>query len=379
MKKLLVLFVLAAGWLGMAGTIDASSAQATVKSLVGEMKTLKPEAVVEFVSALDVLSEIPETEATALLGGKTPDEVLAAVKGKYPEKLERDMRIFRWLHADQLEAVAGRLTAAATAVKESAGLRGLNKAFRDEIRELAVPVICQSAVNLSDGMDDAKALDLFTALMAVLGNRNKNTGAVVETLFCDGASAFVAKARELDQEAFTRAAGRFAALSEAERKNVVAAMRNNLAQIAAAAFTKPEEPGKVAWVTDFAAAGKQAAAENKHLFVLFTGSDWCPWCIKLEKEFIGTKKFADYVSTRFVPVLVDFPRAAPLPPEQAAANQALADKYGATGFPTILLMTADGKVIGKSGYKRGITVEQFIAGLNAQLAAGSEGAADDAK
>ncbi|MEA4861840.1 MAG: thioredoxin family protein [Victivallaceae bacterium] len=376
MKKLLVLFVLAAGWPGFAGTIDVSNAQAMVKSLVGEIKMLKPEGVVAFASALDVLSEMPEAEAVALLGGKTPDEVVAAVKEKYPEKFEHDINIFRWLTPDQLAAVADKLTAAASAVKEDSGFQGVNGAFGSEMRELAMPLICQSAVNLSADMDEARALDFFTALMTVLGNRNKDTGKVVEVLFYEGAAAFVAKARELDAEAFTRAAGRFAALSEAERKKVVSAMRSNLSQIAAAGLAKPEEVGEVAWVADFAAAGKQAAAENKHLFVLFTGSDWCPYCIKLEKEFLGTKKFADYVSTRFVPVLVDFPRSRPLSSEQTAANQALAEKYEVKGYPTILLMTADGKVIGKFGYKRGITVAQFIAGLNAQLDAAAEVTAD---
>ena len=31
------------------------------------------------------------------------------------------------------------------------------------------------------------------------------------------------------------------------------------------------------WMTDFEAAKKKAAAENKSLLVDFTGSDWCGW------------------------------------------------------------------------------------------------------
>jgi thioredoxin-related protein len=38
------------------------------------------------------------------------------------------------------------------------------------------------------------------------------------------------------------------------------------------------------WLTDFSAAKKKAKEENKPILMLFTGSDWCPWCIKWEKE-----------------------------------------------------------------------------------------------
>ena len=365
----MVLSLLAAGWLGFAGTIDASSAQATVKSLVGEIKTLKPEGVLAFVAALDVLSEIPEPEAVALVGGKTPDEVVAAVKAKYQAKFEHNMSVFRWLTADQLAAVADKLTVATGAVKADAGFKGLTAAIGREMRVLMMPLLFQSVVNLSADMDDAHALDFFTAVMIMLDDHDKNAKKDVGILFSEGHDALVAKAKELQPDEFARAAARFAALPESERKNVITAMRGNLAKIAAAGLAKPEEPGEVAWVFDFAAAQKQAAAENKHLFVLFTGSDWCPWCVKLEKEFLGTKKFAAYVGTKFVPVLVDFPNKKPLSPEQTAANQALAKKYGVEGFPTILLMSADGKVVGQAGYERGATVDEFIKAIDTQLPA----------
>jgi len=42
------------------------------------------------------------------------------------------------------------------------------------------------------------------------------------------------------------------------------------------------------WLTDLDAAKKQAAAEKKDILIDFTGSDWCGWCIKLDKEVFST-------------------------------------------------------------------------------------------
>lgn len=37
------------------------------------------------------------------------------------------------------------------------------------------------------------------------------------------------------------------------------------------------------WGTDWEAAKKKAAEADRPILVNFTGSDWCGWCIKLEK------------------------------------------------------------------------------------------------
>ena len=38
------------------------------------------------------------------------------------------------------------------------------------------------------------------------------------------------------------------------------------------------------WKTDYTAALAEAAKENKMVLLDFTGSDWCGWCIKLQKD-----------------------------------------------------------------------------------------------
>ena len=47
------------------------------------------------------------------------------------------------------------------------------------------------------------------------------------------------------------------------------------------------------WETDLPAAQAQAKKEKKMVLMDFTGSDWCGWCIKLNKEVFSTKEFQD--------------------------------------------------------------------------------------
>ncbi|MFT6364516.1 MAG: thioredoxin-related protein [Planctomycetota bacterium] len=109
------------------------------------------------------------------------------------------------------------------------------------------------------------------------------------------------------------------------------------------------------WIADFDEAAAIAKAEGKDLLVDFTGSDWCYWCIKLHEEVFSFEEFETYASERFVLVALDFPNDAAIQalvpnPER---NKELASKYEVRGYPTILLMTAEGVVYGRTGYQEG--------------------------
>jgi len=117
--------------------------------------------------------------------------------------------------------------------------------------------------------------------------------------------------------------------------------------------TKTVKPAEVKWLTNFAAAREVAKKENKFLFVDFSGSDWCGWCIKLHKEVLSQKEFLDYAKDNLVLVLIDFPRKSAQTPEEKQQNNALADQYKVDGFPTVLLLSPEGKVIARTGYRRG--------------------------
>jgi len=85
----------------------------------------------------------------------------------------------------------------------------------------------------------------------------------------------------------------------------------------------------------------------------FTGSDWCGWCIKLKKEVFTKAAFKKYADAELVLVELDFPRNKPQSQEIKEQNEALAKKYGIRGFPTIVLLSPEGELVGKTGYRRG--------------------------
>ena len=108
------------------------------------------------------------------------------------------------------------------------------------------------------------------------------------------------------------------------------------------------------WTDDFEAAKKQAATENKLLLVDFSGSDWCGWCKKLDKEVFAKPEFLKDAKKDFVLVMVDSPSDKKLLSEKAAEqNPKLVKKYEVHGFPTVLIMDADGTVLDKTGYRNG--------------------------
>jgi protein disulfide-isomerase len=107
------------------------------------------------------------------------------------------------------------------------------------------------------------------------------------------------------------------------------------------------------WKSDYDAALKQAAAENKYVLVDFSGSDWCGWCIKLDEEVFSKPEFIEYAKNNLICVMVDFPRGKELPKVQKDANQALLEKFKVEGFPTVLIFNPQGKLVKQTGYQRG--------------------------
>lgn len=104
------------------------------------------------------------------------------------------------------------------------------------------------------------------------------------------------------------------------------------------------------WTTDLAAARQTAAAEGKDVLMLFTGSDWCPPCMALEKNVFAQAP-ASRLQDDFVPVLLDFPMKTEQAPELAARNEQVQQAYGVAGYPTVLLTSADGSQYGMLGYE----------------------------
>jgi thioredoxin-related protein len=116
------------------------------------------------------------------------------------------------------------------------------------------------------------------------------------------------------------------------------------------------------WETDFKKAQEQAKTGKKLLLVDFTGSDWCGWCIKLNREVFSKPEFKDYATKNLVLLEVDFPRAKVLSDAVRKQNQELASEYQIQGFPTVVVLDGEGRKVGELGYMEG-GASAFIAEL----------------
>ncbi len=113
------------------------------------------------------------------------------------------------------------------------------------------------------------------------------------------------------------------------------------------------QAGGADWETNFEKAQERSKKENKPMLLDFTGSDWCGWCVKLNKEVFSKKEFTDFAKDKLVLVEIDFPSKKKLSKELRRQNDELQEKYNVKGYPTIILVSPEGSIIGKTGYKAG--------------------------
>jgi thiol:disulfide interchange protein len=108
------------------------------------------------------------------------------------------------------------------------------------------------------------------------------------------------------------------------------------------------------WTEDYTAAIAQAKKEHKMVLLDFTGSDWCIWCQRTDKEVFETQKFKDFADQKLILVRLDFPKAKAQSDAIKAQNSALQDKFGIDGFPTLIVLSPNEKVVfSQLGYKEG--------------------------
>lgn len=120
----------------------------------------------------------------------------------------------------------------------------------------------------------------------------------------------------------------------------------------------------IVWHDAFTDAWSLAAADKKLVLLQFTGSDWSSSCIKFDQEVLSTAKFADYAQAKLELVRMDYPNNVPQSDELKQLNQAVKQKFNVVGFPTFILLDANGKELGRQiGYLAG-GPEAFIAELD---------------
>ena len=107
------------------------------------------------------------------------------------------------------------------------------------------------------------------------------------------------------------------------------------------------------WLTDLSVVQARAKEEGKPILMDFTGSDWCGWCIKLKKEVFSKPAFIDYANEHIILMTIDFPKRKQQAESLKDQNNTLLDTYGINSFPTIILVDAEGNLLGETGYRRG--------------------------
>ena len=133
--------------------------------------------------------------------------------------------------------------------------------------------------------------------------------------------------------------------------------------VAAAVLFPSFARAESAWLNDYKKAQEEAKANNKLLLLNFTGSDWCGWCIKFDKEVWSQPQFKDYARDNLVLVELDFPRRKDQPVEVKKQNVQLAQQYEVLGFPTIVVLNSNGQKLWQfDGYFLG-GPEAFVAQL----------------
>lgn len=138
------------------------------------------------------------------------------------------------------------------------------------------------------------------------------------------------------------------------------------------------------WHTSLMEAGAISTKTQKPIFAFFTGSDWCGWCHKLQREVFAKKDFIDWAKKNVVLLELDFPRRKQLSPELVQQNNSLQQQFNVSGYPTcwMFFMTKgaqDNNIslnpLGSIGYpsnpEKGKEEIKFLEGANQILAKAS--------
>jgi len=100
------------------------------------------------------------------------------------------------------------------------------------------------------------------------------------------------------------------------------------------------------FIDDYDVAIKRAAAENKTILAVFSGSDWCYWCKMLDQQFLSKQEFTDAVTNDLVCLYIDSPKDKSLISEKAREqNPKLVKKYGIKGYPSVMFIDSKGEKI----------------------------------
>jgi len=134
------------------------------------------------------------------------------------------------------------------------------------------------------------------------------------------------------------------------RNCVIAALSVACAMTASAATTSTPD----GFTDELNAALERAKVSGRHVVVVFSGSDWCVWCQKLEKEVLSTEGFRKGATNIYELVYIDNPRDKEVLSEHGRKNnERVTREYGVRGFPAVLVLDGNGRKVTEIGYAEG--------------------------
>lgn len=137
-------------------------------------------------------------------------------------------------------------------------------------------------------------------------------------------------------------------------------------------FSFSSNAKELKWENDVAKACETSIKSKKPLLFFFTGSDWCGWCMKLQKDVFEKPEFVEWSNKNVVLVELDYPHGKQLSPEITKQNTELAQMFAVRSYPTVYFISAsklESKIsfekLGSIGYDN--SVENWINNSNAIL------------
>lgn len=124
--------------------------------------------------------------------------------------------------------------------------------------------------------------------------------------------------------------------------------------------------GSINWLRSYSDAVALSQSTSKPIAILFTGTGWCPACMKLERTVLAHPDFAQAVAQKFVFLKAEFPDYSE-PAVIASPYKPLLDRYGVNEFPTIIVVNANGQQLYRVSYREGgpqVYAQELLQNLN---------------
>src|SRR5437868_15348257 len=119
--------------------------------------------------------------------------------------------------------------------------------------------------------------------------------------------------------------------------------------------------------TDFPRSVETARKINRPLLLAFLGTDWSISSLKLDREVFDQAAFADDSKYNYLLCKLHFYQTQERSPELVRQNEDLAERYHIEQFPTVVVLSPDGREVGRLGYIPCV-VDKFAGAVNRLLA-----------